>query len=371
MPPKKPQVVPAVGGRQVNIPAGPVLTGIIVLILAFWLVRGGPAYMVGPDEEGIVLRFGKYVRSTQPGFHLKAPWPIETVEKPQVTITRRIEFGFRTDGAGDSPTYRSFMDDYGHLIKEAQMLTGDENIVNCSMAIQYKISDAREYLFNYKDALAVEDTLRDIGEAALRQAVGDHPIDDVLTTGKDAVQIEVRDKVQELADLYEMGISVTALNLQDVQPPDEVKKAFTDVASAREERAQYINEAKAYQSREVPLAEGAAEALKLEASAYKEARIAQADGAVSRFKAIATQYSDAPELTRTQLYLDTMEQLLPLLKVTVIDESTGVVNLKSLTGGDGLPFEAPGDRPKPAITRGARPAMPGNRPRPAAPRVEP
>lgn len=339
---RKPQVVPSAGGRQFNIPSGPVITGIIVVILAVWLVRGGPAYMVGPDEEGIVLRFGKYVRSTQPGLHFKMPWPIETVETPNVTVARRIEFGFRSAGSGESPTYRSFMDNYDHLVKEAQMLTGDENVVNCSMAIQYKVSDARDFLFNYADDIAVEDALRDIGEAALRQAVGDHPIDDVLTTGKDEVQIEVWEKVQELADLYEMGIRVTALNLQDVQPPEEVKKAFTDVASAREERAKYINEAKAYQSREVPLAEGKAEAVKLEAEAYKEARIAQANGAVSRFQAIADQYEDAPELTRTQLYLDAMEDLLPQLRVTVIDEKAGIVNLKALSGdGPPMPVQAP------------------------------
>lgn len=343
---KKPQMVPSAGSRQFSVPSGPILIGLIVLILAIWLVRGGPAYRVEPDEEGVVLRFGKYVRSTQPGLHFKAPWPIETVERPNVTVARRIEFGFRSEGAGDSPKYISFMDDFEHLIKEAQMLTGDENVVNCSMAIQYKVSDARDFLFNYKDEKAVEDTLRDIGEASLRQAVGDHPIDDVLTTGKDEVQIEVREKVQELADLYEMGISITALQLQDVQPPEQVKKAFTDVASAREERAQTINEAKAYQSRQLPLAEGQAEALKLEAEAYKEARIAQANGAVSRFKAIATQYADAPELTRTQLYLDAMEALLPSLRITVIDEKAGLVNLKALSGGGGLPLE-PRQQPRP------------------------
>jgi len=349
MSPNKPQVVPPVGNRQINIPSGPVLIGLIVLILAFWLVRGGPAYRIEPDEEGIVLRFGKYNRSTQPGFHFKAPWPIETVEKPQVTLTRRIEFGFRTEGTGDNLVYRSFMDDHAYLIKEAQMLTGDENVVNCSMAIQYKISDARMYLFNYATAEDVEKALQDIGEAALRQAVGDHPIDDVLTTGKDVVQDEVEQKVQELAKLYEMGIRVTALQLQDVQPPEEVKKAFTDVASAREERAQIINEAKAYQSREIPLAEGKAEALKLEASAYKEARIAQAEGAVSRFQAIELQYREAPELTRTQLYLDAMEQLLPLLKITVVDDEAGLVNFKSLGGGGASPLEPATARPAPVV----------------------
>jgi len=338
---RKPQVVPSAGNRQFNVPTGPILIGLIVVLLALWLVRGGPVYTVEPDEEGIVLRFGRFARSAQPGLHFKLPWPIETVEKPNVTVARRIEFGFRTEGSGDSPTYRSFMDDFDYLVAEAQMLTGDENVVNCSMAIQYRVSDARKYLFNYADEFAVEDALRDIGEAALRQAVGDHPIDDVLTTGKDEVQIEVRDKVQELADRYEMGVRISALQLQDVQPPEEVKKAFTDVASAREERAKYINEAKAYQSRQLPLAEGQAEALKLEAEAYKEARIAEANGAVSRFTAIATQYEDAPALTRTQLYLDAMEKLLPGLKVTVIDEKAGIVNLKSL--GDSAP--APLTRP--------------------------
>ncbi|MBN2311851.1 MAG: FtsH protease activity modulator HflK [Candidatus Hydrogenedentes bacterium] len=338
---RKPEVIRSGGEHPFPISPRTIVIAVLVLLLAIWLIRGGPAYTVAPDEEGVVLRFGRYARSEQPGFHVKFPWPIESVETPKVTEIKRLEFGFRSSGQGPSATYVSFMDS-GNLLKEAQMLTGDENVVDCSMAIQYQIrlADVRDYLFNFGPN-DVEATLRDIGEAALRQAVGDHPIDDVLTTGKLEVQQEIEEKVQELADQYGMGIKITAVKLQDVQPPKQVAAAFKDVATAREEREKIINEALAYKREQIPEAEGQGEALRQEAEGYKAARIAEAQGAVARFKAIALEYDAAPEITRTRLYLEAMNEFLPRVKLTVIDEEAGVVNLKALTGPSSGVVRAP------------------------------
>ncbi|MCL4218014.1 MAG: FtsH protease activity modulator HflK [Candidatus Hydrogenedentes bacterium] len=326
---------------KVNINYRMVVLVVSAVALALWLVRGGPVYTVAPDEEGIVLRMGKYHRTTEPGLHFKMPWPIEKVERPKVRQVKRLEFGFRSPQSADSSlssallgskTYRQDRE----MLREAQMLTGDENVVDCTMVVQFRISDAKAYLFNFSPG-DVEDTLRDVGEAALRQAVGDHPLDDALTVGKSDLQIEIQDKMQELADLYGMGVVVTQVQLQDVQPPVEVADAFNDVASAREEREESINLAKAYQREQMPLAEGESERMRQEAEGYKQARIADATGAVARFSAIAQQYEAAPELTRARLYLDTMAEVLPTVRITVVDENLGMVNLRSF-GGDPPPI---------------------------------
>lgn len=336
--PRDPEVI-NIGGTQYKLPQlnlGPrlIIIAILVLIVLLWFVRGGPSYTVSAGEEGIVLTFGKYTRTTPPGFHLKLPWPIQTVEKADIGEVKRIELGFRSPEQ-TGWAYESFADN-PELLSEAQMLTGDENVVDCSMAVQYKIRNSREYLFNFEPG-DVEHMLKAIAEAALRQAVGDHPITDVLTTGKDVIQNEIKSRMQELADVTGSGVSIQSVYLQDVQPPREVADAFRDVASAREERERIINEAKAYQSGMLPKAQGEAERLKLDAQGYKEARVAEAQGAVARFQAIAEQYELAPEITRARMYLEAMSELLPRTKLTIVDESVGVVNLRSL-GGQSAPL---------------------------------
>lgn len=330
----RPEVVRMGGELPIQIHPRLILLIVLVILAVVWLILGGPAYTVAPDQEGLVLTFGRYTGSAQPGLHFKWPWPIQTVEKPKVAEVKRLEFGFRSSGLGPSATYRSFMDDRA-LLQEAQMLTGDENVVDCSMAVQYRIRNAREYLFNFREG-DVENSLRDLGEAALRQAVGDHPIDDVLTVNKLVVQGEVKEKMQELADSYGMGVYISEVQLQDVQPPLEVAAAFKDVATAREERAKIINEARAYQSEEIPKAEGEAERMRQEAQGYKQARIAEAQGNVSRFKAIAREYDAAPEITEARLRLEAMAELLAKAKVTVVDEKVGIVNLRNLGQKEGI-----------------------------------
>lgn len=307
------------------------LVAVVALAIVLWVMRGGPTYTVSAGEEGLVMTFGKYTKTSQPGFHLKLPWPIQSIEKVDIGEVKRIEVGFRSNESSGAISYGTFADT-PTLLREAQMLTGDENVVDCSMAVQYRVKNSKDYLFNFYPG-DVERMLLAIAEASLRQAVGDHSINDVLTTGKQEIMNEIRDRMQELADTTGAGVTIQAVYLQDVQPPSEVAAAFRDVASAREEREKLINEARAYQSGEIPRAEGEAAGIKLEAEAYKESKVAEAKGTVQRFIAIANQYETAPELTRSRLYLEAMEELLPKVKLTVVDEATGVVNLKSLTGG--------------------------------------
>lgn len=307
----------------------------VILVVAF-LVLGKPAYTIAPDEEGVVLTFGRYTKTTRPGLHFKFPWPIQTVERPNVSEVKRLEFGFRSVTRGTTTTYTDFSDSTV-LLHEAQMLTGDENVVNVSMVVQYRINDSLKYLFNFESPLAVQNALQDIGEAALRQAVGDRPIDHVLTTRKFEVQSEIEDKMEELADLYEMGVSIVAVQLQDVKPPRQVEASFQEVATAREQREQIINVALGYEKERIPTAEGEAESMKLAAQGYREARIAEANGDVARFKALAVEYAAAPEVTRIRLYLEAMGELLPKMRITIIDEAAGVINLKSL-GGASIPI---------------------------------
>lgn len=312
---------------------GPMIGVLFLVIVLIWLWRGGPAYTVAAGEEGVVTTFGKYTKTTQPGLHIKLPWPIQSVEKVNISEIKYIEVGFESIPGDYDNQYRTFTNDPA-LLGEAQMLTGDENVVDCSMSVQYRITNSKDYLFNYsRDEVEgrLEDMLKGVAEAALRQAVGDHPINDVLTTGKVQIMGEIKVKMQELADLTVAGITIEDVYLQDVQPPREVADAFRDVASAREEREKLINEARAYQSEQLPKAQGQAERMRLEAEGYKLARVAEATGAVARFKAIANEYNAAPEITRSRLYLETMSKLLPRLRITVIDENSSIVNLKSFT----------------------------------------
>ena len=309
---------------------GSIILVATIVIAALWFVVSGPFYTVGPDQEGVVLRFGKYVRSTSPGFHFKWPGPIETVETPEVTQIKRLEVGFETIDPGPPARYRQ-------KLEESLMLTGDENLVQVELIVQYQIIDAVQYLFTVKDQ---KGTLKDILESVVRQVIGDYGIDSPLTTGKDAIQIEIQEKTQEVANLYGLGVRIVAVQLQDVQPPKEVAQAFKDVASARENMNKYINEAKGYKYGEIAKSQGEAEKLLREAEAYKQERIALAQGEVEKFSEVLKKYQNAKEITKTRIYLETMEKVLAGKQKTIIDsESEGVLKLldispKSMKGGE-------------------------------------
>ena len=307
-----------VGDQEVEIPEfnfkiTPVLIGILVI----WLLTG--IYVVGPDEVGVVRTFGEFTRVTQSGLNWKFPSPIETANTPKVTEVKRIEFGFRSLKNGQ----------YRTVEKESLMLTGDENIVDAEMIVQYKIKDPVKYLFNIVEP---ELTVREAAEASLRTVVGRNKIDETLTTGKFTIQEETKEQVQFILDKYESGIHIVAVQLQDVSPPKEVIGAFKDVASAKEDKNRMINQAEGYRNDVIPKARGEAEAMIRDAEGFKESRIKRAEGDATKFTTILKEYKKAKSITEKRLYLETMEKVLPGIdKIIVPDKESGnMLNLLNL-----------------------------------------
>ena len=307
-----------VGDQEVEIPEfnfkiTPVLIGILVV----WLLTG--IYVVGPDEVGVVRTFGAFTRVTQSGLNWKFPSPIETANTPKVTEVKRIEFGFRSLKNGQ----------YRTVEKESLMLTGDENIVDAEMIVQYKIKDPVKYLFNIVEP---ELTVREAAEASLRTVVGRNKIDETLTTGKFTIQEETKEQVQSILDKYESGIHIVAVQLQDVSPPKEVIGAFKDVASAKEDKNRMINQAEGYRNDVIPKARGEAEAMIRDAEGFKESRIKRAEGDATKFTTILKEYNKAKSITEKRLYLETMEKVLPGIdKIIVPDKESGnMLNLLNL-----------------------------------------
>ena len=310
-----------VGDQEVQIPdfnfkITPVLVGLIVL----WLATG--VYIVGPDEVGVVRTFGKFTRVVQSGLNWKFPAPIETVDTPKVTEVKRIEIGFRTLKNGQ----------YRTVEKESLMLTGDENIVDAEMIVQYKIKDPVAYLFRI---VGPELTVREAAEASLRTVVGRNKIDETLTTGKFTIQEETKNQLQSVLDNYNSGIHVVAVQLQDVSPPKEVIGAFKDVASAKEDKNRMINQAEGYRNDVIPKARGEAEAMIRDAEGFKESRVKRAEGDATKFTTILKEYRKAKSITEKRLYLETMEKVLPdIEKIIVPDKDSGnMLNLLNLNTG--------------------------------------
>lgn len=282
--------------------------GIVIIILIVIYGAFGAFYTVAPEELGVVKRFGKVVRTTNPGPHFKIPF-METVMKPQVTKVHRIEVGFETIDPGPPARYRP-------IKREALMLTGDENIVQVEFIVQFKINDPSAFLFNIRDQ---EKALKDASEAAMREVVGKNPIDEVLTEGRYRVQQETKQLLQETMDQYGSGLSIIAVQLQDVLPPAEVADAFKDVASAREDREKSQEQAEGYRNDLIPKAKGQAEKLVNEAMAYREARINQAKGDTSRFLQVLKEYRKAKDVTQKRIYIETMEDVLGRMEKIIIE----------------------------------------------------
>ena len=284
-----------------HIPNGRGLLGILLLAIFVWLLSG--IYIVNPDEQGIVLRFGRYNRTVDPGPHYAWPTPIESVYKPKVTQVMRSEVGFRS--VGQATTFQQGQ--VRTMPEEASMLTGDENIVNVQFSVQYKISNPVEYLFNVVDQPAL---VRNAAEAAMREVIGNSQIDSAITDGKLKIQSDATNLLQQILNRYAAGVQIIAVQLQDVHPPKDVIDAFKDVASAREDKSRIINEAEAYRNELLPKARGQAAAIHNEAEAYAAKRIQGATGQAERFRAILVQYEKAPKVTEQRLYYESMEEIL-------------------------------------------------------------
>ena len=292
----------------------------IVLVLA---VGSTSFYMVNTDEEGVVLRFGKYVRTTQPGLHLKLPLGIEKVSTPQVTKVFKEEFGYRTLQPGVQTRYGQRYED------EYLMLCGDLSVAEVEWIVQYRIKDARQYLFNARNP---EKVLRDVAESVMRSVVGDSSVDEVLTSRRAEINAEAQTKMQELLDTYTVGLKVVAVKLQDVNPPEKVKSAFNEVNKAQQDKERLVNLAKEEYNKIVPKADGQALQMVEQAEAYAIDRTNTALGDATRFTDIWKEYSLNKDVTRRRLYIEALGKVLPNLeKKYIIDDNVkGLLPLMNL-----------------------------------------
>jgi modulator of FtsH protease HflK len=288
---------------------------LILIILAFvWLASG--LYRVGPDEQGVILRFGKFVKTTQPGLHYHIPLPVETVQTPKVTKVNRIDIGFRSErdsgfsqggGVADVP-------------QESLMLTGDENIVNIDFSVFWVIKDAGKFLFEIQDP---EGTVKAAAETAMREVIAKSKIQPVLTEGRALIEVETQEIIQSILDEYNSGIQITQVQTQKADPPDQVIDAFRDVQAARADMERSKNEAEAYANDVIPRARGEAAKIMQAAEAYKQKVVAQAEGEASRFVSIYNEYAKAKEVTQERMYLETMEKVLADIDKVIIEKNAG------------------------------------------------
>lgn len=268
----------------------------LLTVFIAWMASG--IYIVDQGNRGVVTRFDAYENTTMPGPHWHWPRPIENVTNVDVENQRFIEIGYRSTGGQRLSS--------GSVLPEALMLTKDENIINVSLAVQYQIKDARNYLFNVK---ANEKTLKQVTESVQRGIIGRNTMDYILTEGRSQVVFEIKDEMQKAMDMYKTGILITSVNLQDAQPPEEVQDAFEDAIRAREDKQRLINEAQAYANEVIPKARGASSRILQEAEGYEAKTVEQAKGEADRFEQLLVEYEKAPFITRKRLYLESKEQL--------------------------------------------------------------
>jgi membrane protease subunit HflK len=291
------------------------LTGLLIAA-AILLGLYSSYYQVEPEEVALVTRFGKYLYTTQPGPHFKLPLGIDRVIKVPVQRQLKEEFGFRTSRAEVRSEYEGASEDTS---KEARMLTGDLNVAEVEWIVQYKVKNPFQFVFRVRE---VRGTLRDLSEAVMRKVVGDHSVTEVLTVGREQVQMHAKAELQRLCNHYEMGIEILQLVLQDVNPPDPVRDSFNEVNQAIQERERAINQAWARYNSVIPEAQGKAAQELQNAEGYAIERVNNARGDVQRFTALQAEYKRAPEVTRSRLYLETIAKVLPNVRRRIfIDEN--------------------------------------------------
>ena len=286
---------------------------LIVIVGLFWLASG--FYRVGTDEQGVVVRFGKYVRTSEPGLHYHLPLPIESVSKPKVTKVNRIEVGFRNSQSQFSQNSQT-----RQVPEEALMLTGDENIVDLNFTIFWIINDAKDFLFNVRNP---EATIKSIGESVMREKIGQTPIDPILAEGKSIVEEDAKLKLQNVLDYYKSGILVTQVQLQKADPPENVIDSYRDVQRAKTDEQKLINEAQAYRNDIIPKARGQAEKMIQESEAYKKEVVSKAKGEAERFISVYNSYKNSKDVTRKRIYLETLEQTLGKIDKVIVDKDAG------------------------------------------------
>jgi membrane protease subunit HflK len=310
---------------------------IVLGAIALWMLSG--FYRVQTDEQGVVLRFGKYIGERQPGLNYHLPWPIETVLVPKVTSSRRLDIGMRLI---EDPRRGSSTRD---VPEESLMLTGDENIVDVDFTVLWKVKDAANFLFNVQNP---EGTIKAVAESAMREVIGRSTIQPILTGARQNIEQAVHELMQKTLDSYGTGVVITQVQMQKVDPPSQVIDAFRDVQAARADAERAQNEAQTYANKVVPDARGRASQIQQAAEAYREQTVAVAKGQSSRFTKIYDEYKKAPEVTRKRIYLETMEHVLSGVNKTIIDPSvskSGIVPYLPLNGGTvARPAQAPAQK---------------------------
>ncbi|GGE42575.1 protease modulator HflK [Agaricicola taiwanensis] len=315
-------VIPGGGG------GGGLFLLLIPVVLVLWGLSG--LYTVQPSEQGVVLRFGKFHRTTPPGLNYHLPYPIETVLTPNVTENRRIDVGVRIT---DTNTNRTV--GLRPVQEESLMLTGDENIVDVSFSVFWVVGDAADYLFNVQN---VEGTINAVAESAMREVIGRSELQPILTGARQTTEVQVHELMQTALDAYGAGVRITQVQLQKVDPPQTVIGAFRDVQAARADQERLQNEAQAYANRVVPEARGEAARITQAAEGYRESVVNQARGQSDRFTQIYAEYAEAPELTRQRMFLETMEKLYGSMDKVIIDPSaTGTSGVVPYLPLDQLP----------------------------------
>jgi len=303
---------PNISGRSVKL---------VVIIVAIIIFLWTSMFTIEPEEVGVILQFGKYSRTVQPGLNFKIPFGVETLIKVPVKRQLKEEFGFKTAEADIRTRYVK-----GNFKDESLMLTGDLNAAQVEWIIQYRISDPYLYLFKVR---APRKTLRDVTEAIMREVVGDRTVNEIITIGRQDIEISVMDMLQKKLTQYETGIKIDQVILQDVNPPDEVKASFNEVNQAEQEKEKTINQARSEYNKVIPRARGEAEQKIEEARGYAVERVNKALGEANRFNALYKEYIKAPEVTRQRLYLETMEDVLSKVgkKLITDDKASGILPL--------------------------------------------
>jgi len=299
---------------------------VFLILIGVWLVSG--FYRVQPDEQGVVLRFGQWVNTTQPGLNWHMPYPIETVETPSVERINSIDIGFLAVGSARTGSRRD-------VEEESLMLTGDQNIIDIDFTVLWKISDAGRFLFNIRDP---EVTVKAVAESSMREIIARTDIQPALTEARQDVELKTRDLLQSILIEYEAGIEITQVQLQEVQPPTQVIDAFNDVQRALQDRDRLRNEADAYRNDVLPRARGEAQRMIQEAQAYRERLINEADGEAQRFLSVYAAYQQNPEVTRRRMYLETMQNIFTTADTVILDKQNGggpitYLPLNELRGG--------------------------------------
>jgi modulator of FtsH protease HflK len=278
---------------------------IAVILIGGYLATG--FYKIQPDEQGVVLRFGEWVRTNyDPGLKYHLPYPIETVIKPRVTIENRTEVGFRSTAGGRQT-----------IASERRMITGDENFVDLTFSVLWRIKDAGEFLFNIRNP---DITIKEASESVMREVVGSTTIQRALTEGRGEIEAEVRQELQTLLDQYKSGVEIRRVALQSVDPPEPVIESFTEVQRARTDKERLRNEADKYRNDIIPRARGEAEQILQDALGYKEAVVSKAKGEADKFRAVHTAYKASKDITEQRMYIETMEQVLKSSTKVILSE---------------------------------------------------